>query len=71
MAQGTVGAIAAGAVPSTPAVAAGTGTNILGTVKAAVISPVFGIVVLAGIIGYELWKGKKDSQEIEAVANGS
>ncbi len=31
-----------------------------------IVNPVFGFAVLAGVIGAELWKAKKDSQEIEA-----
>lgn len=84
MADGTMGAVAAGTPKE--AVAAGKGAvaagapkgvvaagssvkaTILGTAKAVVTSPVFGVVVLVGIIGYELWKGKKDSREIEAAS---
>jgi hypothetical protein len=43
-------------------VAKAVGTGILGTAKSIVISPAFGILVLVGIIGFELWKGKKDAE---------
>jgi len=33
----------------------------ISTTKAILVSPIFGIVALAGIIGYEIWKGKKDA----------
>ncbi len=41
-------------------VAAGT---MLTTAKAAVLSPIFGVAVLGGIIAFEWWKGAKDARE--------
>ncbi|MCP4346393.1 MAG: hypothetical protein GY795_12805 [Desulfobacterales bacterium] len=38
--------------------------TVLSTAKALVLSPVFGIVV-AGIIGWELWKGSEDAREFK------
>lgn len=29
-------------------------------------SPVFGVVALAGVIGWQLWKAKKDEKEMNA-----
>ncbi len=49
----------------TTGVAAGTG-GILATAQAVVLSPIFGVALLGGIIAYEWWKGSKDSQEIKA-----
>lgn len=47
-------------------VAKAAGTGILATAKSVVLSPAFGIVLLAGIIGVELWKGKKDAEAMAA-----
>ncbi len=49
-------------------VVAASGGKALATAKLAVLSPVFGIVAVAGIIAFELWKGRKDAQESEACA---
>lgn len=44
-----------------------TGTGITGTAlsaaKVAVVSPLIGVVALAGIVAFEFWKGNRDSQE--------
>ncbi|MCI5149505.1 MAG: hypothetical protein D3916_08985 [Candidatus Electrothrix sp. MAN1_4] len=51
------------------AAVSGTGTvkGIAGTAataaKAAVISPIFGVAALGGIIAFEWWKGAKDAQK--------
>jgi len=45
--------------------AGGLGAKALGVTQAVIFSPAFAVVALAGIIGWELWKGKKDSQEME------
>jgi len=45
--------------------AAGSG-GILATAQAVILSPIFGVALLGGIIAYEWWKGSKDSQEIKA-----
>ncbi len=50
------------AAGATGGVAKAAGTGILATAKSVVLSPAFGILVLAGIIGFELWKGKKDAE---------
>ena len=39
--------------------------GIMATTKAVLLSPIFGVVVLGGIIAYELWKGGKDAQEFQ------
>lgn len=57
----TAAAPAAKAVP-----AAKTGT-VLSVAKGALLSPAFGVVVLVGIIGWELWKGSKDAREFKTV----
>jgi hypothetical protein len=65
------GAAAAGAGKSVPATKAAAGASAsaakaggtLGaTLKATMLSPIFGVVVLAGIITWELWKGSKDAK---------
>ena len=53
---------AATVVKAAPAAKAGT---VLSAAKAMVLSPVFGVAVLAGIIGWELWKGSKDAKEFK------
>lgn len=40
--------------------------GMMATAKAILLSPIFGVVALGGIIGYELWKGGKDAQEFQA-----
>jgi hypothetical protein len=64
--------VAAGAGKSVPAAkatatgasasAAKAGGTLGATMKATMFSPIFGIVVLAGIITWELWKGSKDAK---------
>ncbi|MDM8524237.1 hypothetical protein QUF80_12775 [Desulfococcaceae bacterium HSG8] len=51
------------AVSGTKAV--GLGAKTVGTLQTVLLSSAFGVVALAGLIGYELWKGNKDSQELE------
>ncbi|MCP4349201.1 MAG: hypothetical protein GY795_27285 [Desulfobacterales bacterium] len=70
MAQESLAAKAAGTAASSTAAASSTTTTgivstVLSSAKAAVVSPVFGIVVLAGIIGFELWKGNRDANKFE------
>ena len=48
------------AVAATPATKVG--MALLTTAKAGVLSPIFGIAVLGGIIAFELWRGAKDAQ---------
>jgi hypothetical protein len=44
-----------------------TGAKSLGVRTLAVMaSPLFGVIALAGVIGWELWKAKKDDRELEA-----
>ncbi|OQX25936.1 MAG: hypothetical protein BWK80_13015 [Desulfobacteraceae bacterium IS3] len=63
--------VAAGAGKSVPAAVAGksaaAGGTLGATVKATMLSPIFGLVVLGGIIVWELWKGSKDAKEFKAV----
>lgn len=69
--------IAAGAGKSVPATVSGTsataakaaagGGGFAATLKASLMSPIFGIVVLAGIITWELWKGSKDAKAFKTV----
>ncbi len=40
--------------------------KVLCTAKAAAASPVFAVVVLGGIVGWQIWKGNKDAQEAAA-----
>ena len=54
---------AAGAAKVTPAMKT---AGVLSTAKAGLLSPLFGIALLCGIIGWELWKGRKDAGELEA-----
>jgi hypothetical protein len=66
------GAAAAGAGKSVPVAAAGksvatAGGTLGATMKATMLSPIFGLVVLGGIIVWELWKGSKDAKEFKAV----
>ena len=40
--------------------------GLLPTVKAVALSPWFGgVVLLGGVIGWQIWQGKKDAQEME------
>ena len=54
---------AAVAAKVTPAVKT---AGVLSTAKAGLLSPLFGIALLCGIIGWELWTGRKDAGELEA-----
>jgi len=59
--------VAKAAVPAAKAAApvakaAGAGT-VLTAAKAVVLSPLFGVAALGGIIAYEWWKGAKDARE--------
>ena len=47
---------------SVPAAKAGISATVLSTAKAAVISPIFGVVALGGIIAFEWWKGTRDAR---------
>jgi hypothetical protein len=55
---------AAGVAKAVPVVKT---TGLLSATKAALLSPLFGIVVLGGIVGLELWKGSRDARESAAV----
>jgi len=63
--------VAAGAGKSLPAAATGksaaaaAGGTLGATLKATMLSPVFGLVVLGGIIVWELWKGSKDAKSFK------
>ncbi len=48
---------------SVPAAKVGVSATVLSTAKAAVISPIFGVVALGGIIAFEWWKGSRDARE--------
>jgi len=63
MAAGTAGAKAVGAKTLC--------AKTLAVSKSALASPAFGILALAGIIAWELWRGKKDAQEIAAKKAGA
>ena len=56
---------------ATAAVSGATKTGITGTAltaaKAVVVSPLFGVAALGGIIAFEWWKGLKDAQKFTAV----
>ncbi len=41
---------------------AGLAGTVLTTAKAAVLSPIFGVVALGGIIAFEYWKGARDAK---------
>ncbi len=49
-----------GKIGSTLGVAGSKG-KFLCTLKAAAISPAFAVVLLGGIVGWQIWKGKKDA----------
>ncbi|MDM8536953.1 hypothetical protein QUF70_09390 [Desulfobacterales bacterium HSG17] len=53
---------ATAAVSAAPTGAATTTGTVIATAKAAVLSPVFGVAALAGIIAFEWWKGSKDAK---------
>lgn len=58
-------ATAAAVVPAAPAVAKGGFLTNLGAKTVAVMmTPAFGVIALAGVIGWQLWKARKDAQEI-------
>ncbi len=40
----------------------------LTTIKAAAASPAFAVVLLGGIVGWQVWKGKKDADKPETDA---
>lgn len=42
----------------------------LAMAKAIMVSPVFGIVALGGIIAFELWKGGRDARAFEVAKDG-
>lgn len=42
------------------------GAKTLVASKALAFSPVVGVIALGAVIGYELWQGKKDSDELMA-----
>jgi hypothetical protein len=50
------------------AASGGIAGKVLTTAKMAVLSPVFGVIALGGIIAFEWWKGEKDSQKIVVCA---
>ncbi len=52
---------------ATPLAKAGMAGKVLATAKVAVLSPVFGVAVLGGIIAFEWWKGAKDAREFASV----
>lgn len=41
-------------------------TNLGAKTVAMMMTPAFGFVALAGVIGWQLWKARKDAQEIAA-----
>ncbi len=41
------------------------------TVKAMASTPVVAIVLLGGIVGWQIWKGKKDALELEGATNAA
>ncbi len=50
-----------------PAAKAGVAGTMLTTAKAAVLSPIFGVAVLGGIIAFEWWKGARDARGFASV----
>ena len=58
---------------ATIAVSGAAKTGIAGTAltaaKTAMISPVFGVAALGGIIAFQWWKGKKDAEQFTAAEN--
>lgn len=65
MADATVAAGTAGAGGTTAAGTAGAakGTAAATVAKAAVISPIFAVAALGGIIAFEWWKGARDARK--------
>jgi hypothetical protein len=57
---------------TTVAVSGTAKTGLMGTtltaVKAVVVSPIFGVAALGGIIAFEWWKGSKDAQKFTTSA---
>jgi hypothetical protein len=39
--------------------------SVISTTKAIVLSPIFGVAMIGGIIAYQWWKGKKDAEAIK------
>ena len=39
--------------------------GVLATAKSVLVSPLFGIVALAGIVAFELWKGGRDARDFK------
>lgn len=44
------------------------GAKALMAAKATVVSPIFGVVALGGIIAFECWKGSKDAEKFVPMA---
>ncbi len=55
-------AVKAATVAAVPAVKA---TGVAATLKGILLSPMFGIVALGGIIAFEIWQSKRDIREIQ------
>jgi len=58
----TATATTAAAAAPTATTAGISTTAVLSAAKAAVLSPVFGVAALIGIIGFEWWKGSRDAK---------
>lgn len=59
-----------GAKAATPVAKAGgsalTSGKLLAATKAAVVTPMFGVAVLSGIVAFQWWRGKKDARQFSS-----